>query len=124
MSNRSPQASAGVGATNAGDWAIENAKQLRMTVGPDTVPNLMRKYARAGARDDEVSPAVGGRKKEEGLEREGGKKYEGDIHEIDSYVDSALRDRSLLPCSSSACTAWRRQYGAPTRTAVSMSSAR
>ncbi len=52
--HRPLQASAAVGATHVGDWALENSKQLRMTVGADTVPNLMRKYARAGAKDDEI----------------------------------------------------------------------
>ena len=48
------QACAMVGEYHACDWVLDNAEELRVTVGNDTIPSMMRKVAGSGADLPEV----------------------------------------------------------------------
>ena len=43
-----------MGACDACDWVLANAETLRITVGRDTVPHMMRKLAAVGADTQEL----------------------------------------------------------------------
>ena len=46
---RTTQACAIVGAYHACDWVLDNAEELRVSVGKNTIPSMMRKVAGSGA---------------------------------------------------------------------------
>ncbi len=53
------QAAASVKAYGVVDWALSNAGKLRLAIGTDTIPNMMRKLAAAGADETELERLYG-----------------------------------------------------------------